>query len=88
LHSVIDGCQEVYALRRAQEWTAALTGWCERQPGMVAFTGQCLLHRAEIMHLHGAWREALEEARRAGQRRQSAVLSVATEPVPTRVGRA
>jgi DNA-binding CsgD family transcriptional regulator len=66
--SVIEGCQEVYALRRAQEWTAALTRWCEQQPEMVAFTGRCLVHRAEIMELHGAWRDALEEARRARQR--------------------
>jgi DNA-binding CsgD family transcriptional regulator len=66
--SVISGCQEVYALRRAQEWTAALTQWCEEQPEMVAFTGQCLVHRAEIMELHGAWRDALDEARRARKR--------------------
>jgi DNA-binding CsgD family transcriptional regulator len=66
--SVIEGCQQVYELRRASEWTAALTRWCEAQPDMVSFTGRCLLHRAEIMQLHGAWREALEEARRAGQR--------------------
>jgi DNA-binding CsgD family transcriptional regulator len=66
--SVIDICQEVYALHRAQEWTAALTQWCEQQPDIVAITGRCLLHRAEIMQLHGAWREALEEARRARQR--------------------
>jgi DNA-binding CsgD family transcriptional regulator len=34
----------------------------------VAFSGRCLVHRAEIMELHGAWREALEEAQRAHQR--------------------
>ena len=70
--SVISGCQEVYALRRAQEWTAALTRWCEEQPDMVSFTGRCLVHRAEIMELHGAWREALEEARRARLRCEQA----------------
>jgi len=35
---------------------------------MVAFSGRCLVHRAEIMELHGAWRDALDEARRARQR--------------------
>jgi ATP/maltotriose-dependent transcriptional regulator MalT len=66
--SVISGCQAVYELRRAQEWTAALTQWSQEQPDMVAFSGQCLVHRAEIMELHGAWWEALEEARQAHQR--------------------
>ena len=65
---VISGCQAAYEPRRAQEWTAALTSWCEQQPDMVSFTGTCLVHRAEIMQLHGAWPEALEEARRAGER--------------------
>lgn len=65
---VIMGCQEAYELRRAREWTAALTRWCEQQPDMVAFTGRCLVHRAEIMEVHGAWQDALEEARRARQR--------------------
>ena len=65
---VILACQEAWELRRAQEWTAALTTWCEQQPEMVAFTGRCLLHRAEVMQVRGAWREALHEARRAVER--------------------
>jgi DNA-binding NarL/FixJ family response regulator len=65
---VILGCQAAYELRRAAEWTAALSQWCEEQPDMVAFTGRCLVHRTEIMALRGAWDEALEEARRAGGR--------------------
>jgi DNA-binding CsgD family transcriptional regulator/tetratricopeptide (TPR) repeat protein len=65
---VITGCQAAYEPRRAQEWTAALTRWCEHQPDLVSFTGTCLVHRAEIMQLRGAWLDALEEARRAGER--------------------
>jgi DNA-binding CsgD family transcriptional regulator len=63
--SVIEACHEAYEFRRAQEWTAALTHWCEEQPEMVAFTGRCLVHRSEIMQLHGSWEDALDEARRA-----------------------
>jgi DNA-binding CsgD family transcriptional regulator len=78
--SVIDGCQEVYALERAREWTSALARWCEVQPGLVAFTGRCLVHRAELIQLDGAWEEALGEARRAYRRcREAANAAAAAE---------
>jgi DNA-binding CsgD family transcriptional regulator len=66
--SVISGCQEAFEPRRAQEWTDALARWCEGQPDMVAFSGRCHVHRAEIMQLKGAWSDALEEARCAERR--------------------
>jgi DNA-binding NarL/FixJ family response regulator len=68
-------CQDAYELRHAREWTEALTGWCERQPEMVAHNGLCLVHRAEIMQLQGAWSDALEEARRAAERFTAGVLN-------------
>jgi DNA-binding CsgD family transcriptional regulator/tetratricopeptide (TPR) repeat protein len=66
--AVILACQEVYEVQRAREWTRALGDWWALQPEMVAFTGRCYVHRAEIMQLDGSWRDALEEARRAGER--------------------
>lgn len=65
---VILTCQEVFELRRAREWTQALQHWWQQQPDMLAFTGRCLLHRAEILQLGGSWKDALEEARRACRR--------------------
>jgi DNA-binding CsgD family transcriptional regulator len=76
--SMLEGCQEVLEWRRAREWTEALTAWCGSQPDMVTFSGRCLIHRAEILHLHGAWPQAVEEARRAGERLTHAADSWAT----------
>ena len=37
-----------------------LQRWCEQRPGLVAFTGQCAVHRGQLMRAQGAWAEALE----------------------------
>jgi DNA-binding NarL/FixJ family response regulator len=68
-------CRDAYELRHAREWTEALSRWCEHQPQMIAHNGLCLVHRAEIMQLRGAWEQALEEARRAAERFTRGVLN-------------
>jgi DNA-binding CsgD family transcriptional regulator len=68
----IDGCRMAFDPRRAREWTDALYAWCEAQPDMLAFTGECHLHRGELLELHGSWTEALAELERAAQRAQRA----------------
>lgn len=75
--TVIEGCHELFDVRRAHEWTAELSHWCNEQPELVLYRGECLLHRAEIMQLHGTWTDAAEEVERA--------LSRLTDPPGQRI---
>jgi DNA-binding CsgD family transcriptional regulator len=62
---VIALCHAAFDVRRARDWTAALTRWCDGQPEIVPFRGNCLVHRCEILQLEGAWTEALRSALQA-----------------------
>jgi ATP/maltotriose-dependent transcriptional regulator MalT len=63
--AVIDACMQVCDFRRAAEWTNALARWCDAQPGLVPYRGQCLVHRSQVLQASGAWAEAMAEVERA-----------------------
>lgn len=66
--SVIEACQEMLDIARAQEWVAALSEWVDAQPDLVPYRGRCQLHRSEIMTLEGRWADAAEEVAQACER--------------------
>ncbi|HET6562199.1 MAG TPA: response regulator transcription factor [Marmoricola sp.] len=66
--AVIEACHDAFDVRRAQEWTMAMTRWCATQPDLVPYRGQCSIYRAEVLRLHGEWEEALDEALQACER--------------------
>jgi DNA-binding CsgD family transcriptional regulator len=70
-------CLSLYELRRAREWATALSRWCDDQPGLVPYRGHCLVHRAQVMTLQGAWADALDETVQACERMPQPAVGVA-----------
>ncbi|MDO8149671.1 MULTISPECIES: LuxR family transcriptional regulator [unclassified Isoptericola] len=70
--AAIEACQELSDLGRAHEWTRAMSTWCDRQAGLVAFTGQCAVHRGQLLRMHGAFPDAVRELEDAAARHGTA----------------
>ncbi len=63
--TAIDACYELFDIRRCEQWTDSFTSWCDAQHGLVLYQGHCLLHRAELLMLHGAWSDGVTVAKAA-----------------------
>ncbi len=59
--SLVEACREVSDYGRAAEWTSALAAWIDAQPGLVRFTGQCAVHRGQLLRIRGEYGLAIEE---------------------------
>lgn len=65
LCSAIEGCQELWELRRVAEWTKALEAWCDDQEGLEMFTGTCRLHKGQVLASQGSFTAAVGEYEQA-----------------------
>jgi DNA-binding CsgD family transcriptional regulator len=63
--NVIDACLRIADVRRAGEWSAAATAWCDSLQDGAIYPGLCRINRAEVAALTGAWERAEAEALRA-----------------------
>ena len=66
--AVILECMQLFDMHRASEWTAALSAWCDAQPDLVPYRGQCLIHRSQLLQAAGAWEDASATAEAACKR--------------------
>ena len=64
--TLLDACQETFDLRRAHEWTESLERWCKEAD--MPYRGLCMIHRAELLQLHGEWPDAAGQATLACER--------------------
>lgn len=66
--TAIEGYTELLDVGRAHAWTTALSRWVDAQPELILYRGQCLIHRAELLRLHGDWDAAAEQLEEAFRR--------------------
>jgi DNA-binding CsgD family transcriptional regulator len=66
--AVLLECMRLFDLARASEWTEALGAWCDAQPDLVPYRGQCMVHRAQLEQAAGNWRDAVTTVESACRR--------------------
>lgn len=67
--SVIAACGELQELRRAREWTRALSSWLDARPQFTGgYSGLCLVHRSQLLQQLGDWPDAVRQAEDACER--------------------
>lgn len=66
--AVILECMALFDFRRAAEWTRALSDWCDAQPDLVPYRGQCLVHRSQLQMVGGQWSDAISTSGAACRR--------------------
>jgi DNA-binding CsgD family transcriptional regulator len=62
---VMAQCFELADFERARAWTDATERWCDQFSNAAMFTGICRVHRAQLLHLEGAWDQAESRAAQA-----------------------
>ena len=65
--NTIATCCEIADFRRAGDWSNAARRFSEAHPDQPLIPGDCRVHQAEVLALHGAWAEAEESARRGAE---------------------
>jgi class 3 adenylate cyclase len=65
--NTIATCCELADFRRASDWSSAAQRWSESHPDQPLTPGDCRVHMAELLALHGSWAEAEESARRGAE---------------------
>ncbi len=66
--AVILEYMQILDLARAAEWTNALSAWCDAQPGLVPYRGQCLVHQSQLQQANGDWVAAVSTVESACDR--------------------